>query len=227
MKCRVVACDDRGVPQAAALQMAGRHGWDLGLAGVGCAAFHRRNMRTIDDARRTRPRLWVRSWGGSLVLLVLAGCQTSDKPLDFDPLVPRFLMEAPAQAPSTTTVELPISKVRVPVYPRAVLNEVDIANVELVRVDLGLCLMFDCTPTGARNLMRLSAANLGRRLVVTLNGTPFGARLLEGAIHDGRLFIFVEMNDEQITSAAVDLKKTVHEVQAARARGQGKDNQQS
>jgi hypothetical protein len=101
-----------------------------------------------------------------------------------------------------------------------VLSEVDIANVELVRVDLGLCLMFDCTPEGARDLLRLSAANLGRRVIITLNGVALGARLFEGAIPDGRLFIFVEMNDEQITVAAVDLKKTVHEVQAARARGQ-------
>lgn len=158
--------------------------------------------------------------------MALAGCQTPDKPLDFDPLVPRFLIEAPAEAPATTMVELPISKVRIPAYPRPVLNEVDIANVELVRVDLGLCLMFDCTPEGTRNLMRLSASNLGRRVVVTLNGTPFGARLFESTIPDGRLFIFVEMNDEQVTTAAVDLKKTVHEVQAARARGQGKSNKQ-
>jgi hypothetical protein len=168
----------------------------------------------------------MRGWAGSVALLAVAGCQTPDKPLDFDPLVPRFLMEAPAQAPAATVVELPVSKLRVPVYPRAVLSEVDIANVELVRVDLGLCLMFDCTPEGARNLLRLSASNLGRRLIVTLNGTAFGARMFEGAIPDGRLFVFVEMNDEQITTAAVDLKKTVHEVQAARARGQGKSGQQ-
>ncbi len=174
-----------------------RNGWLAGLAGSFCAA------------------------------LLAAGCQTTDKPLDFDPLVPRFLMEAPVQAPGTTTVELPVSKVRLPVYPRAVLNEVDIANVELVRVDLGLCLMFDCTREGARNLMRLSATNLGRRLVVTLNGAPFGARVIEGTIADGRLFIFIEMNDEQVTAAAVDLKKTVHEVQAARARGQGRDENPS
>lgn len=154
--------------------------------------------------------------------LCWAGCQSPPKPLDFDPLVPRFLMEAPAEAPAAQVVELPISKVRVPVYMRPVLTELDIANVELVHVDLGLCLMFECTSDGARNLLRLSASNLGRRLVVTLNGVAFGARVFDAPIQDGRLFIFVEMADEPITTAAVDLKRTVHEVQAARARGEGK-----
>ncbi len=168
-------------------------------------------------------RIW------SLVVVTLAGglwsgCETPPRALDFDPLVPRFYMEAPVQAPATRMVALPVSKVEIPVYERPVLTELDIANAELVHVDLGLCLMFDCTREGTRQLLRLSAANLGRRLVMTLNNVPYGARLLEGPIQDGRLFIFVEMNDEQITAAAVDLKRTVHEVQAARARGEGKDS---
>lgn len=153
------------------------------------------------------------------VALVLGGCQTAPKPLDFDPIVPRFYMEAPARAPAVSVVELPVSKVAIPIYVRPVLTEAEIANVELVRVDLGLCLLFVCTREGAANLHRLSAANLGRRLVVTLNGVPYGARLFEAPIPDGRLFIFVEMNDEQVTTAAVDLKRTVHEIQTARARG--------
>lgn len=150
--------------------------------------------------------------------LVLSGCQSATK-LDFDPLLPRFLIEAPAQAPAVTTIQLPVSTVRIPVYERPVLTEVDIANVELVQVDLGLCLMFDCTREGAHDLLRLSASNLGRRMVITLNGAAVGARVFDAPIHDGRLFIFVEMNDEQITTAAVDLKRTVQAVQTARARG--------
>jgi hypothetical protein len=153
--------------------------------------------------------------------ITLAGCQSTSKPLDFEPMVPRFLMEAPAEAPGALVVELPVSKVRVPVYSHPVMAEADIGNVELVKVDLGLCLMFDCTPDGTRNLLRLSASNLGRRIVVTLNGAPFGARVFDGPIHDGRLFMFVEMSDPQITAAAVDLKRTVQEVQSARARGKG------
>lgn len=155
--------------------------------------------------------------------MVLGGCSTPPEPLDFDPLIPRLLMEAPPQAPATTTIELPVSHVQIPVYTRPVLSELDIGNVELVRVDLGLCLMLECTREGAGVLLRLSAANLGRRVVITLNGAPYGARLLDEPIQDGRLFIFAEMNDEQITAAAVDLKKTVQEVQAARARGEKRE----
>jgi len=161
--------------------------------------------------------------GLAVLVGLLGGCATPPAPFDFDPLIPRLLMEAPPQAPAITTVELPVSHVQIPVYPRAVLSELDLANVELVHVDLGLCLMLECTREGSGILLRLSAANLGRRLVITLNGTPYGARVLDAPIQDGRLFIFVEMSDEQITSAAIDLKKTVHEVQAARARGEKRD----
>jgi hypothetical protein len=156
----------------------------------------------------------------ALLALGLGACATPPEPLDFDPLIPRFFMEAPVQAPATEQIQLPVSQVKIPVYQRAVMSELDIANVELVQVDLGLCLMFECTREGAGVLLRLTASNLGRRLVVTLNGAPYGARLIDGPMQDGRLFMFVEMNDEQVTQAAVDLKMTVHEVQAARARGE-------
>lgn len=190
-------------------------------------AFDPRQMRqpAVEPVESGRSRLGLalaRFTAGTFAALVLVGCQSTTKPLDFEPMVPRFLMEAPAEAPGAQVIELPVSKVRIPIYSRPVLAEADVGNVELVKVDLGLCLMFDFTAEGARNLLRLSASNLGRRLVVTLNGAPFGARVFDGPIQDGRLFIFVEMSDPQITAAAVDLKRTVQEVQSARARANGK-----
>lgn len=152
---------------------------------------------------------------GTAVLWAAGGCQSSQADRDFEPIVPQFLLEASEGQPGTQVVELPVSEVRIPVYPRVALPQSDVRNVELVKVDLGLCLLFEFTPSASRSLLRLSSANLGRRLVVTLNGRPMGARVMEGPIADGRLFIFVELPEDQLPDTAVNLKKTVQEIQAA------------
>ena len=153
--------------------------------------------------------------------LALAGCQSTATD-DYDPIVAQFYIEVPPQVPGSTLAQLPRSGVQIVVSPRPVLGEADLRNVELVKVDLGLCLMFEFTPDGARGLTRLSSGNLGRRLVVTLNGQPFGARLLDGPIFDGRLMVFVELPDDELTRTAVNLKRTAHEIQTALAEGRRK-----
>jgi hypothetical protein len=75
--------------------------------------------------------------------------------------------------------------------------------------------MFVFTPDAARSLHRVSASNLGRRLIVTLNGRAFGARQFEAPINDGRLFIFVELPDDELTETAVNLKRTATDIQRA------------
>ena len=152
---------------------------------------------------------------GLAVAFGAAGCQSTKVVDDFDPIVPQFLLEAPERQPSAQIVALPVSQVQIPVYPRVALAQSDVRNVELVQVELGLCLMFEFTPEASRGLMRLSSSNIGRRLVVTLNGRPMGARPIEGPIPDGRLFVFVEVPDDALPDTAVNLKRTVHEIQAA------------
>lgn len=158
---------------------------------------------------------------GLAAVLAMVGCQsTPDK--DYDPVIAQFFVEVPPQAPSAVSLQLPRSGVPIVVSSRPVFTEADVRNVELVKVDLGLCLLFEFTPDGSRALMRLSGSNLGRRLVVTLNGKPFGARLFDGPILDGRLLIFVELEDEELTETAVNLKRTALEIQTALAEGRGK-----
>ncbi len=155
------------------------------------------------------------------VLLLGAGCQTTPEP-DYDPVIAQFFIEVPAQVQGGQVLSMPRSGVAVSVSPRAVLTEADVRNVELVRVDLGLCLLFEFSGESARDLLRISGSNLGRRLVVTLNGQPFGARLMDGPILDGRLMIFVELPDDELTETAVNLKRTAQEIQTALAEGRGK-----
>ena len=144
-------------------------------------------------------------------LFFLSGCQTTPpSPLD-QPLVARFFLEA---RPETTGVpmQLPVSRIALNVNPKPVLVEYDIVKVELVRVDLGWCLLFQFTPAAARDLYRLTAANVGRGLVLTFNGTPIGARRIDQAIADGALLIFVEVPDVDLPPLAEQLKRTSAEI---------------
>lgn len=142
-----------------------------------------------------------------LCLLLAAGCQSAPpSPLD-QPLVARFFMELRPGLPGVT-VQLPVSKVMITVNPKPVLVEHDIANVEFAKVDLGWCLYFQFSPAAARDLYRLTAANLGGRLVLTLNDTPIGARVIDQAFAEGGLLIFVELPNEELPPIAERLKRT-------------------
>ncbi len=143
----------------------------------------------------------------SLGLVFLSGCQTTEPtPLD-QPLVARFFMELRPGTPGVR-VQLPVSKVVLTINPKPVLVEYDIANVEFAKVDLGWCLYFQFSSAAARDLYRLSASNLGGRLVLTLNDAPVGARVLDQAIADGSLLIFVEVPNEELPPIAERLKRT-------------------
>lgn len=141
------------------------------------------------------------------VLLLLNGCQTAEpSPLD-QTLIARFFMEV---RPGTAgvTVQLPVSKVVLNINPKPVLVEYDIVNVEFAKVDLGWCLYFEFSPAAARDFYRLSAANLGGRLLLSLNDNPIGVRRLDQPIADGGLFIFLEVPNEDLPPIAERLKRT-------------------
>jgi len=141
------------------------------------------------------------------VLLWLNGCQTAEpSPLD-QTLIARFFMEVRPGTPGIT-VQLPVSKVALNINPKPVLVEYDIVNVEFAKVDLGWCLYFQFSPAAARDLYRLSAANLGGRLLLSLNDNPIGVRRLDQPVADGGLFIFLEVPNEELPPIAERLKRT-------------------
>ena len=140
-------------------------------------------------------------------LLLLSGCQTKPPSAMDQPMVARFFMEVRPGTPGMA-VQLPISRVVMNVNPKPVLVEYDIANVDFAKVDLGWCLYFEFTPAAARDLYRLSASNLGGRLVLMLNDAPAGARRLDQPIADGKLLIFVEVANEELPPIAERLKRT-------------------
>lgn len=141
-------------------------------------------------------------------VFLLSGCQTKEEsPLD-QTLVARFFMEARPGTPGVT-VQLPVSKVALNINPKPVLVEYDITNVEFTKVDrLGWCLYFQFSPAATRDLYRLSAANLGGRLLLALNDTPIGVRRIDQPIADGGFLIFLEVPNEDLPPLAERLRRT-------------------
>jgi len=80
--------------------------------------------------------------------------------------------------------------------------------VEMVQVKLGWCLVFRLTPPAVRDFYRLSVGAQGRRLVLTLNGQPIGARRFDQAISDGGLLIFLEVLDSDLPEIADRVRRT-------------------
>ena len=146
----------------------------------------------------------------ALTALSFSGCQ-SKMPTDFSPTHARLFLESTdARGPTKT---LPKSGVVISIGTKAMITEVDIVNAEVAQVDLGRCLMLQLTPAATRDLYRLTGSNQGKRLVLTLNDVPVGARKIDAPFTDGTLFIFVEMTDAQLESLVRDLKRTSFEIQ--------------
>jgi hypothetical protein len=150
-----------------------------------------------------------------VALGVLAGCQSS-APRDYTPTIARFFLES-SDAHSVPVV-LPQSGLKLGLAAAPAITEGDIVNVEIAQVELGRCLMFELTPSAARDLYRFTGVHQGGRLVLVVNDAAFGARRIEGPIADGRVFVFVEVADSALPALVSNLKKTSADLQRAMAK---------
>ena len=147
----------------------------------------------------------------ALLLLVLPACK-KDKPTIENLKVPRLMLESRGVSYGGMTggeVELPLSRTRIPLEKEPLVNEFEISNVELVKVEMGLALLIQATETGARALYRGSVTHMGGRIVLTVNGNPIGARRIDGAIADGNFYTFVEVSEDEIGQLVLDLKESI------------------
>ncbi len=149
-----------------------------------------------------------------LSVLFLTACQSTPPPTAYEPLVARFFLETrPDEA--GVALHLPVSGVSVTVAAKPILVEYDMLNAEVARVELGDCLMLQLTPAATRDLYRLSVASVGRRLVLTLNDEPVGARRIDQAMADGTVLVFVERPDADLPALVERLKRTSADIVAA------------
>ncbi|MDP3072993.1 MAG: hypothetical protein Q8N18_22055 [Opitutaceae bacterium] len=142
----------------------------------------------------------------ALAALAFAGCGSTPAPRDYTPVAVRFHLES--NSGDGTPVALPNSGLSLLLNSKPVLTEGDVVDVDLVQVDLGRCLYFQLTPAATRDFYRLSVSHQGRRLVLLLDGIAMGARLVDGPITNGAVFIFIERPDEELPALVANLKKS-------------------
>lgn len=122
---------------------------------------------------------------------LLSGCfEETVKPM-------RFYIESSASGAVGDigqTMVLPQSGLNYNVRGDPILTEVDVTNVQLVKVASGEhALLFHLNEPGARKLYRHSVSDNGKVVIFEYGGRAIGARQLDGAIRDGRYFTFVEL----------------------------------
>ena len=148
--------------------------------------------------------------------LVLSGCKSElgRKPENLK--VPRLMVEARGVtygSLQTKAIELPQSGTKVALQKEPLINEFDILNAELVKVQLGMALLLELSEKGARELYRGTVTNMGGRIVLLINGNPVGARRIDGPIQNGKYYTFVELPDESLGELVLDLKDSLFYLQ--------------
>lgn len=149
-----------------------------------------------------------------LPMLFLSGCRKEVAPENLR--VPRLYLEGRTMnygAMTPARMVMPKSGTMIEVIKEPLLNEFEIVNAELVKVELGMALLLQLSDRGARSLYRASVVNAGNRVVVSINGNPVGFRRLDGAIMDGNFYCFVEMNNAALEELVIDIKESLAYVQ--------------
>lgn len=140
-------------------------------------------------------------------LLLFSGC-ASRKP----PSIPvQFYVEVnyPTEENQHYTAKQLLS--RIGANPVIVGSE--ILAVDLVRVDLGMCLLFQLNTQASFRLYNITAQNLGKRLILVINDEPVGVRNIDEIISNGRLFTFLDLPDSELPSLVVGLQEDLKKQQ--------------
>ena len=127
----------------------------------------------------------------------------------------RFFPETESSGASfSKSVRMPLSRLEFIVTRKPVIWEAQIADVQMVQVASGeYALRFIFDDYGTRELYRQSVQNLGRRMVVEINGKAMGARQFDGAISNGVYYTFMEMKPDEMAELVVALQKNIELVQ--------------
>lgn len=151
------------------------------------------------------------------VVFAFLGCRQEE---DVENMrVPRLMLESRGVDYGNmtgSTLTLPVSGTVVRVLKDPVVNEFEIINVEMVKVDLGLAMLVETTDKGGRELYRKTVTNKGGRIVLTVNDNPIGARRIDRAISDAKFYTFVEVDDDELGQLVLDIKESLAYIHSKR-----------
>ena len=141
--------------------------------------------------------------------LGISGCFKSFEKVP--PLKARFFLENGLSTPlqKTITQTLEVSKINIITESQPLILETDLINVELVRVELGLCLLFQIDLSLVNQLYTISTNEKGRRIVFVYNGKTIGSTKLSNPIADGNLYMFLEISESELPKIVADLKEFI------------------
>lgn len=153
-------------------------------------------------------------------VVAFPGCRDKSGKLE-NPAVPRLLLEPRgvnygSPSSGTRVLKLPTTGTEYVVSANPLINEFEILNADMVKVDLGVALMLRLSDRGARALYRASVTNIGSVVVLTINDNAVGARRLDGAISDGTFYTFVELPEDELGQLVLDIKETIIQLQKSK-----------
>lgn len=142
-----------------------------------------------------------------LGVCLLCGCKKEQELKNLT--LPRLMIETRGLSHGSPIVKLPVSGTRISIQDQPLVDEFNVLNVELVKVDMGIALLVQVSAQGSRSLYRGSISNMGGRIVLMINGNAMGARRIDGPIEDGNFFTFVEVSDEELGKLVFDIKASL------------------
>ena len=142
-----------------------------------------------------------------LAVCLACGCKKEQELKNLT--LPRLMIETRGHVEPPVIAVLPVSGTSISIQDEPLVDEFNVLNVELVKVDMGLALLVQVSAQGSRSLYRGSISNMGGRIVLMINGNAIGARRIDGPIEDGNFFTFVEVSDEELGKLVFDIKASL------------------
>ncbi|HCJ12183.1 MAG: hypothetical protein A2Y14_05900 [Verrucomicrobia bacterium GWF2_51_19] len=132
-----------------------------------------------------------------LACLFLLGCQhTAKTPTQ----AYSFHMEASPFFPKewTHAFKTPESDVEYAVHTETLFDSNDIAAINPIHTENGAALLFSLPEGSQIKLLKLTAQNVGKKLLLIEKDKVVGFHFVEKPIGDGKLVVYMEVPDEQI-----------------------------